>query len=163
MSLFGLISSFVTGVQYFKLNALYCEKHTTEATQPWQENVLCLIMNLTVSFPHNTLFFVFCTNKLHFLPSPNASPTMISVKDISDYNYEGEWGSTKGTTSGLWQSYLHIAPEVKYWFSAKAHHSQERCATLVKEPWTPRGTMGERRGGQTGKKKKKAITGVLQG
>lgn len=58
-----------------------------------------------------------------------------------------------GTTSGLWQSYLHIAPEVKYWFSAKEHHGQERCATLVKEPCTPRGMTGERRGRANGQKK----------
>lgn len=58
----------------------------------------------------------------------------------------------KGTTSGLWQSYLHITPEVEYWFSAKQHQSQERCATLVNKPCTPRGMMGEQK--SRGKKAK---------
>lgn len=60
----------------------------------------------------------------------------------------GENEVHKGTAWGLWQPYLRITPEVKYWFSAKRHRSQESCAMFVKEPGIPRG-MG-------GKKKKKA-------
>lgn len=63
----------------------------------------------------------------------------------------------KGTTLGLWQSYLPIAPEVKYWFSAKGHHGQERCATLVKKQCTPTGMMG---GGQTEEKKIQVVMAI---
>lgn len=49
---------------------------------------------LWVSWP-DTWTASFWTNKLQSFPLKNTPSTMISVKDISDYNYEGEWGSTK--------------------------------------------------------------------
>lgn len=94
-----------------------------------------------------------CTHKLQFIP-------LQQQPDISKGHRRLQlWGRMrvhKGTTSGLWQSYLHITPEVKYWFSAKEHHNQERCAMLVKEPCTPRGMMGEHKGRGWKKKKKEA-------
>lgn len=82
----------------------------------WLSFHLCLlrysgfILKLGWSLNHNKLFSLdwkmlwdrpdtstasFWTNKLQMLPLQNTPSTMISVKDISDYNYEGEWGSRK--------------------------------------------------------------------
>lgn len=119
--------------------------HRTHPTDYWQKS---RFWTLTCAKPLSLIHI-------------NCSSFLCNNNDISEgHHWLQLWGRMrvhKGTTSGLWQSYLHITPEVEYWFSAKEHHSQERCATLVKEPCTPRGMMGEHKAG------KKAITGILWG
>lgn len=91
----------------------------------------------------------------YFLSFQQISVTiLISAEDITEWQLPGKMRVHEGTTSGLWQSYLHIMPGVNYWFSAREHHGQEAGAMPVTEQWTPRGMKGEHRGGE------KTITGV---
>lgn len=155
--LIGFIATFLffrSGAAFLKSKLLSCEKH-------WQQTrsavtVRCVAFhyyNFHYS-PQLGTFFFFKQINCGFPPPLNRPPTMISAEDISEYNYRREWGSAKAQHRD-YDSLISISqPEVKYWFSAKEHHGQERCATLVKEPCTPGGMMGERRGRANGQKKK---------
>lgn len=128
--------------------------------QHWQKNLLYLLKTFFFFYlnrRHNTIRLL---HKLKFFSLQSAPTTTISAKDISDYNYEGEWESTKPQHQD-YDSLISISHQ--RWgidFLPKSITVKRDVPRLSKSHAHP----GVRwRGGIKERKRQKAITAVLRG